>query len=260
MLDHESEIIFNRKLAPATFLMGLNSPAIAAQAAPGQFVMLRVAREKDPLLRRPFSICATREKALLLLLYRVVGRGTAMLARLPRGGRLSALGPLGRGFVLPQSAQKVLLAAGGIGLAPLTFLALALAGRAQELLIGCSSAAEALPLEELGLQNLPVSLATDDGTLGHRGPVTDLVAARLKEAAEDIATLYACGPLPMLKKVAALAGRHAVPCQVALETVMACGLGACRGCAVPSSEKPFYRHVCREGPVFSTADLDWENL
>jgi dihydroorotate dehydrogenase electron transfer subunit len=259
MLEQESEIIFNREMVPATFLMGLHSPALAAQAAPGQFVMLRVARESDPLLRRPFSICATRE-SLVLLLYRVAGRGTAMLARLPHGERLSALGPLGRGFVLPQSGQKVLLAAGGVGLAPLTFLALALDGRPRELLIGYPSAAESLPLEELGLQNLPVSLATDDGTLGHRGPVTDLVAARLEKAAQDIATLYACGPLPMLKKVAALAERHAVPCQVALETAMACGLGACQGCVVPSRDRPFYHRVCREGPVFSTADLDWENL
>ncbi|MGD8230011.1 MAG: hypothetical protein PVI20_19700, partial [Desulfobacteraceae bacterium] len=122
MFEHDAEIVFNKRIAPHSYLMGLRSSQVVGAARPGQFVMVRVRSGIDPLLRRPFSIAGTREGELLLILYRVVGRGTAIMAETREGKSLSLLGPLGKGFQLPKDNQASLLVAGGIGIAPLFFL------------------------------------------------------------------------------------------------------------------------------------------
>jgi dihydroorotate dehydrogenase electron transfer subunit len=250
-------VVRNEEVARDTFLMELEAPSIASAAKPGQFVMLRVSERPDPLLRRPFSICSTREGGTLLLLYRVVGRGTRILAETGPGGHLSLMGPLGHGFRVPGATQSSLMAAGGMGLAPLVFLA-GLAGEGRcTLMAGYGTAAEIIPLERVGAGGLHASVATEDGSAGHKGLVTELLEGALAETVGE--TVYACGPLPMLRRVAALCLERGVDCQVSLESFMACGLGACQGCAVKAGpeEGRTYLHVCGDGPVFRASAIDW---
>lgn len=264
MFEHYAEIVFNKKIAPQTYLMGLSSSQVVAAARPGQFVMIRVRSEIAPLLRRPFSIAGTKEGELLLILYRVVGIGTAIMAKTREGERLSLLGPLGKGFQLPKSNQTSLLVAGGIGIAPLFFLVQSMNSSSVHLMTGFGSADEIIGIDHLGDVSVGVSIATDDGTAGHGGPVTDLVEAFLIDSSpeKNALSIFACGPEPMLKKVAATALNKALPCQVSLEAVMACGLGACQGCAIKasSSENRAYYHVCVDGPVFPVTAIDWGSL
>jgi dihydroorotate dehydrogenase electron transfer subunit len=150
---------------------------------------------------------------------------------------------------------------GGIGIAPLFFLARAAVSNSV-FLAGYRSANEIVPVEQVGLNLTDISIATDDGTAGHTGFVTELLASHLSGSLEDYAKIFTCGPLPMLKRVAALAIERHIPCQVSLEANMACGLGACQGCAVKASKdsNKTYVHVCLEGPVFDIQSLDWESL
>lgn len=264
MFEHDAEIVFNKKIAPQTYLMGLSSSQVVAAARPGQFVMVRVRSGIAPLLRRPFSIAGTREGELLLILYRVVGIGTAIMAETREGERLSLLGPLGRGFDLPKSDQPSLLVAGGIGIAPLFFLIQNMNSGPGYLMTGFASADEIIGIDQMGDFPINVSIATDDGTAGHAGPVTDLMEAFLRDSSpeKNALSIFACGPEPMLKKVAATALNKALPCQVSLEAVMACGLGACQGCAIKASknESRAYYHVCADGPVFPVQSIDWDSL
>jgi dihydroorotate dehydrogenase electron transfer subunit len=257
IVEHRAEILSNDEVAPDTFLMRLRSPEIATRAAPGQFVMVRVGHGRDPLLRRPFSICGSRNEGTLLLLYRVVGKGTRILAETGTGRHLSLMGPLGHGFRAPGKGQSGLLVAGGMGLAPLVFLA-GLPGEGRcTLLTGYRTATEIISLERIGAKELEVSIATEDGSAGHKGLVTELLEDELAGTGGE--TVYTCGPMPMLRKVAALCLERGVDCQVSLESVMACGLGACQGCAVKAAPKEdrTYLHVCRDGPVFKASAIDW---
>ena len=264
MFEHDAEIVFNKKIAPHTYLMGLSSSQLVATSRPGQFVMVHVRSGIDPLLRRPFSIAGTKEGELLLILYRVVGKGTAIMAKTREGERLSLLGPLGRGFDLPKSNQASLLVAGGIGIAPLFFLIENMNSRAVHLMTGFASADEIIGIDQMGEFPIDVSIATDDGTAGHAGPVTDLMEAFLRDGSTEkkALSIFTCGPEPMLKKVAALALEKKLPCQASLEAAMACGLGACQGCAIKASknESRAYYHVCADGPVFPVAAIDWDSL
>jgi dihydroorotate dehydrogenase electron transfer subunit len=262
MFEQNAKIVFNKRLAPKTFLMALESPEVLAEARPGQFVMIRVTPGIDPLLRRPFSICGTRGDDLFLILYKVVGRGTAMMSKARRAEKLAVLGPLGREFDLPKRDCNSVLVAGGIGVAPLIFLAQAIDTGKIAFLAGYRSANEILPLEQFGLDAMETLISTDDGTAGHHGFVTELLENHLAGFSEDPSLIFSCGPLPMLDRVAELALKRKIPCQVSLETNMACGVGACQGCAVRASseENRTYFHVCQDGPVFDIQKLDWKAL
>jgi len=262
MIDKKSEIVFNREVSRDTFVMGIRSRDIVSQAIPGQFVMVRVGSCSDPLLRRPFSICNILKKDVFLILYRVVGRGTSLLSEAKKGEELSVLGPLGRGFDLPGEGHESVLTAGGIGIAPLIFLAQALDHNDMKFVVGYPSVRERVPLEEVGLTKTDISIATDDGSFGHKGPVTDLLEHSLLHHDKSLLKVFACGPLPMLKRVAELTTGRGVSCQVSLETTMACGVGARQGCAVkagPDAHQTYY-HVCRDGPIFDVRTLDWKAL
>jgi dihydroorotate dehydrogenase electron transfer subunit len=264
MLEHDAKIVSNKKIAPHTYLMGLRAPEMVAEAKPGQFVMVRVRSGTDPLLRRPFSIAGTREGEVLLILYRVVGKGTAIMAKTREGERLSLLGPLGKGFDLPKSTQASLLVAGGIGIAPLFFLIQNMNSRSSYLMMGFASADEIIGIDQMDDFPIDVSIATDDGTAGHAGPVTDLMEGFLRNGSPEkkALSIFTCGPEPMLKKVAALAVEKKLSCQASLEATMACGLGACQGCAIKASknESRAYYHVCADGPVFPVTAIDWDSL
>jgi len=261
MIEEQAGIVFNREVAPRTYHMGLRSPRITATARPGQFVMLRVTDGIDPLLRRPFSISRVETDGIFCLLYRVVGKGTEILSRSAKGRRLSVLGPLGSGFKLPPPEPRPLLVAGGMGIAPLIFLAQAIDKDSLAFLAGYRSAKEMIPAEKAGI-GPKISIATDDGTAGHRGPVTELLKEHAAGPGEPRAIVFACGPSAMLKEIVNLTTQWRIPCQVSLETSMACGVGACQGCAIKASsgeEKPYY-HVCQDGPVFDANAIDWKRL
>jgi dihydroorotate dehydrogenase electron transfer subunit len=260
MFEEQAKISFNHKVTPDTWLMGMRSASIAKAARPGQFVMIRVSQRIDPLLRRPFSICGT-EKDLFLVLYRIVGQGTAILAQTREGERLSVLGPLGKGFEPPASGSTVILVGGGIGVAPLFFLAQNLGKIKTEFMMGFASAKEILRLKHIKGPHIKISLSTDDGTRGHAGFVTDLLEKYIQKRGSggDTLSLFACGPKLMLKKVAQIASGNHLSCQVSLEASMSCGLGVCQGCAVKAFEtegRPYY-HVCKDGPVFEAKAIDW---
>jgi len=263
MFEREAVIIDHREVVPGVFLLTLRDPFIAKEAEPGQFVMVRVHAGLDPLLRRPFSICALAGEDAFRLLYRVVGRGTALLSEAVEGDALAVLGPLGSGFRIDAASGPALLVGGGMGVAPLFFLAQALFRTETPpftFLAGFPSAGEVVgPAEILG-SNLKLELATEDGSAGYAGFVTELLRDRLdSDGPGAFGSVYACGPGAMLARIAALTSERSISCQVSLEAAMACGLGACLGCAVhaaPGETASYYR-VCREGPVFDARILDW---
>ena len=264
MIEEHAEIAFNQRMNSNIWLMGLMSPGIAREARPGQFVMIRVRSGMDPLLRRPFSVCAVRDD-LFLVLYRVIGQGTSIMAEeLRERDRLPVLGPLGRGFELPRERKNILLVGGGIGVAPLVFLAETTKDRDLCFMMGFGSASGIITTEKVLSASVPIAISTDDGTAGHHGPVTDLLEQYVNQQGAQTGSVgvFACGPKPMLKKVAAMTTSLRVPCQVSLEASMACGLGACQGCAVKAAkeEERSYYHVCRDGPVFQAQAIDWDGF
>lgn len=262
VIDQECELVFNRQVARETFLMGLTSRKIASAVKPGQFVMIRILQGVDPLLRRPFSVCGTEGEDVFLILYKVVGKGTTILSRIDQGERLSVLGPLGKGFDPPGPGERPVLVAGGMGIAPLVSLSRSLDPANQAFLTGYRSYHEVVASDKVGLADMEISVATEDGSLGYKGIVTQLLEDYLSSPGGGSVSLFACGPLPMLKKIATLSIRRDIPCQISLETSMGCGLGACLGCAVRATAKQdrTYQYVCQDGPVFRVQSLNWDTL
>jgi dihydroorotate dehydrogenase electron transfer subunit len=218
--------------------------------APGQFVMLALdptGLTLDPLLPRPMAIFR-RDGDVVEVRYRVVGRGTALLARREPGDTIGVLGPLGRGF--PLTSGPATLIGGGTGIASLYELAAAIPGA--RVLLGGRSQVDVMALDAFRGLDVDLRITTEDGSLGHRGRVTELLDPRSDE------TLYACGPHGMLHAVHDVAQKAGVPCWVSLESPMACAVGICLGCAVATREG--FRYVCTHGPVFDAASLRWELL
>lgn len=221
---------------------------------PGQFVQIAV-DTPGVFLRRPISVNDVDVSANTLdLLVRRAGRGTAHLCDLRAGDRLNILLPLGNGFSTsaPEGEGRLLLVGGGVGVAPLLYLGRRLreAGMKPEFLLGARSATDLLRLTDFAEVG-PVHVSTEDGTMGERGFVT-----LHPVLSEPVAKIYCCGPAPMMKAVAAIARTKGVPCEVSLENMMACGLGACL-CCVENTVKGNVC-VCTEGPVFDTNMLNWE--
>jgi dihydroorotate dehydrogenase electron transfer subunit len=216
---------------------------------PGQFYMLRAAERwgggegERPFLPRAFSVLRTRGRELHFLI-EDVGPGTKRLCELEPGEELLLVGPLGNGFTPPRDGREPLLVGGGVGIAPLAIWQDELGGRTRALL-GFRDRAHAAGATLLGA---PV-VATDDGSVGHHGLVTDLLTEELDERIE----VYACGPPPMLEAVRAMCTERGVPAQLALESGMACGFGACFGCVVPTVDG--YVRLCVDGPVLSAQIL-----
>ncbi|MCS5695993.1 dihydroorotate dehydrogenase electron transfer subunit [Desulfofundulus thermocisternus] len=262
--DITARIIKQEQVGLGQYRMNLYAPEIASRAVPGQFVYIRCSSSLDPLLRRPLSIHGVnRERGELLLLYQVIGRGTSLLAAKRQGDQLPVMGPLGRGFTLPEPERRVILVGGGIGVAPLVFLGNELVRRKNPvlMLVGARSIHH-LPLGREGGNNIPfnVTVATDDGTCGYHGPVTDLLERAL--AGREVDMVYACGPGGMLRRTAMLLARYGLPGEFSLEERMGCGVGACLSCVCKTTgegERPFrYRRVCVEGPVFRADQLLWD--
>jgi len=246
----QGRVIANEPVNPSWRILWLSAPAVAQGAMPGQFAMLRCSDGLDPLLPRPLSYHRFRNvegERQIAFLYRPTGRGTSWLAQRQPGERIELFGPLGRGFAIKARARNLLLLAGGIGIASLVALAdEALArGRSVALLMGARTAQDLFPLHLLPPE-VEVALATDDGSAGYKGPVTDLLPSYLPWADQ----LFACGPAPMFAALAQLLRRlgSRKPTQILLEERMACGTGICYGCAVETRRG--VKLVCRDGPCF----------
>lgn len=266
-LDVVSKVLDNQSLGGGYFLTRLEASAIASSCLPGQFVMAGSTDSSELLLRRPFSIClrgrgAGGEFATVSLLYRVIGRGTAFLSRLSPGESAAILGPLGRGFSPPHAAETPVIVAGGVGIAAFPFFVeqLADSGRPPDLIYGGRTSEDLPMLDYLRPRVRSLVITTDDGSIGERALVTAPLERRLA-AGKSADRLYVCGPHAMMKATAAIASRHRTPCEVAMETPMACGYGVCVGCVVEvhhfEGEYGRYRRACVEGPVFDASEIRW---
>jgi NAD(P)H-flavin reductase len=219
---------------------------------PGQFYMLAAAErwgggdDERPFLPRAFSVMRRHGDGRLDFMLEAVGPGTERLAELGPGDGLWLLGPLGRGFAPPREGRRPLLVGGGVGTAPLAIWSDALDG--PQVLLGFRDAEHAAGATLID----GARVATDDGSVGHQGLVTDLLSAELGRDAH--AEVFACGPPPMLEAVRARCAELGVPAQLALESGMACGYGACFGCVVPT--RTGYLRLCVDGPVLDAGDLD----
>jgi dihydroorotate dehydrogenase electron transfer subunit len=246
------------------FTLVLEVPEDYAGVEAGQFVMLETTGGLEPYLRRAFSVADVSTGAggtRIELLAKVVGRGTRAMAGLAPGARRALLGPLGRAFTPPAPEQTVALVAGGVGSAPLLLLSRQLLARGVrfDFYYGGRTTRDLVRLPDF--EALAVAsggrliAATEDGSGGHHGRVTEALAVTL-DADGDRPRLYACGPMPMLAALARLATGRGLEGEAALETEMGCGFGACLGCAVPHVEGR-YALCCKEGPVFALDEVRW---
>ncbi len=257
-------IIENREAAPCHFLMKLELPLTFGSALPGQFVMIKTGPGEAPLLARPFSIygmAVLEEKIRLEILYRIAGKGTDLMSRLVEGNRVGVLGPLGKGFRIEPHLRKAALVAGGVGVAPLAFLSAALKRRAgaceATCYIGARTGSALVGLERIEASCRELKVATDDGSRGFHGMVTALFEGDLGLFEGEDAAVFVCGPRPMMRAMAGLAEGRSLRCQASLEERMACGMGACLGCAVKGKSIPGFLRVCTDGPVFDIQEIDW---
>ena len=240
------------------YRLTLDCPAVAEGAKPGQFVMIRTGIGKDPLLRRPFSIHQTSGEGKIQIYFKVVGRGTEILSQVKEKETLSVFGPLGRGYRL-NSASPTVIVGGGLGIAPLLFLAKENCNLKKDcqhdlIILGARERNELEPLlDDFHQVGISLLTATDDGSLGHHGNVLEILEAMQLPTG---CTVYGCGPEPMLAGLSSLCSARGVPCQVSVESVMACGMGACLGCSRQASDAS-YTHVCLNGPVYDAEDLQW---
>ena len=279
-----AELVDSRQILPGQWVQSFHAPELAIGSRAGQFVHVRTGDYSGLVLRRPFSInTADPATGIVTLHFRTVGRGTEWLTRTREGDRLDMLGPLGRPFEVDPRSRHLLLIAGGLGIAGIRMLAdeAVRDGRQVVILFGAQSASLVYPSSLLP-DEVEYVVATDDGSLGHDGFVTELVTDY--EAWADQA--FACGPHPMLKRLAALAagrrerlgvatlgrkrggGKHdplgstaarrKAFLQVSMEQTMGCAVGACLGCIVMGVDGP--QRVCREGPVFAAEEIAWESI
>ena len=272
-----AELLDSREFLPGQFLQTYDAPQLAAGARAGQFVHVRTPDYSGLVLRRPFSINTfDRSSGQITIHFRVTGVGTAWLARMAAGESVEMLGPLGRAFKVEPKSRHLLLVAGGLGMAGVRSLAdeALAAGRQVTMLFGAAIAAEVYPSTLLP-DEVEYAVATDDGSFGHHGYVTELVAEYETWADQ----CFACGPHGMLAALAALArGRDArlgvarlggrggrggrgsrkrAWLQVSMEQNMGCAVGACLGCVIMGVDGPV--RVCREGPVFGSEEIAWES-
>lgn len=249
MLQTLSSVSEVKILAPNIFQLTIDCPAIAESVGPGQFINIKVARSYEPLLRRPFSVYHVSGRNVSII-FNVIGEGTSLLSSKKAGDELDLLGPLGCTFGVGGAYETAVLVGGGLGVAPLPLLAAQLKRqpRVVTTYLGARTANQIVPQY---LENIHV--ATDDGSAGFHGTVVDLVRDHLVQKRYPAPKLFACGPNGMLRSLAAVAAETGTPCEVSLESAMACGIGICQGCPVEQmgGEKK-YALVCKEGTIFDT--------
>ena len=255
MTQDFAPVISNTEVMPGVYLIWLESPRIASEAKPGQFVMVRC--REATLLRRPLST-HQRVGSKIALLFEVVGKGTAWLSQRKAGDDVDIFGPLGNGYTIHPTSHNLLLVAGGIGIAPLCLLAqqAVVQGCSVRLLLGAPTATKLYP-KHLLPPEAELMTTTEDGISGRKGMITDL----LPEFTAWADQVFTCGPVPMYrdmvlrKQELRLEGKSV---QVSLEVRMGCGRGVCYGCTI--KQKNGLKQVCKDGPVFNLEDILWDEL
>ena len=259
--DLPTEVVSNELIAENHYLLRCSCPAIAASALPGQFIHVLIPQGSGLLLRRPFTIY-TVEGEEITMLYQLIGEGTNVLSSLKRGDLIRVLGPLGNTFEISPVPNPAIIVGGGAGIASLMLLAVAL--REEDVhalgLVGSMNEGRLLSVADLKSIGIETHIATDDGSVGHRGYVTELLTHILETYELQQPIIYACGPDGMLRAVTKIALDYRVPTQLAMENRMGCALGVCLGC-VCKVQMPGggfeYQRVCTEGPVFNAEDIIW---
>ena len=292
MVQMKAPVLVHRRIAKDHFLMRLKAPLIAQRAIAGQFIHLSCLAEtkrgltprgQTPLLlRRPFSLLDVNPAAGTIdFIYKIVGKGTTVLAEALVGSKLDLLGPLGRPFAVPSKLKSAYLVGGGVGIPPLYLLAKeilrkqkGLAAEEIQVFLGARTKEWVICARMFRALGGEVRVATDDGTLGFQGSVVDLVEEHLRMLSSrkrtsdsrfrgnDNGMLYICGPTPMMAAAAAVAREHKLQAQVSLEERMGCAMGCCMGCVVEVTTEPAASHarfqrVCTEGPVFPAGEIAW---
>lgn len=266
------------QVARDTFRLRFDAPTIAENIIPGQFVMLRLAGTSDPLIGRALAMYDVGEdgagrRVSIDVVFIKKGKLTTAVAEAPRGAKLDVWGPLGNGFSTTE-AETLLVAVGGIGQTPMLALAAEALGRrrfgrsgrpvgyaARAIMVYGARCGDLLACTDaFSATGMDLRLCTDDGSVGRRGRVPELVAAVIDETGTEGVRIISCGPEIMMEKVAAVAADHAVPCEVSLETPMACGIGICFSCVarVRQADGQWdYKRTCVEGPIFDAARIVW---
>lgn len=257
----KAKLLKKEELKPGIFKFSVQADEILKTAKPGNFIEIKVNDDIEPFLRRPISIHnMDRENGILEFIFQEKGKGTKILSARKEGELIDIIGPLGFGTFKYSSFENLAIIGGGIGVFPLYELA------------KCANAENKNVNTYLGFRNKDLVvledefrkvsdnliLTTDDGSYAQKGFAIDFLKKDIEEGKID--SIYACGPLPMLRAVRELAIEKNIPCQISLEEKMACGLGVCLGCAVKTAtspkEAPEYWHVCKAGPVFQAKDVE----
>ena len=264
------EILENEEIQEDCFLMKVKTAPSFQNPLPGQFVMIRIAGLNDPFLSRPISIYSfsrNENDCVIELLYRVVGKGTQIMAGLIEDSQVEINGPLGNGFEISDVKKNIVFIAGGIGIAPLSLLIEVLCRRtdcspsAMTVYLGFQRDSAVVGLDKMKKLCRDTNVCTDDGTMGEKGFVTQIFQKDMKKFSPDNTSIFACGPKEMLKSLAKILKKSKFNCQVSLEERMACGTGACMGCAVAVKDDKGaldYKRVCADGPVFNLQNIIWE--
>ncbi|MBU0634745.1 MAG: dihydroorotate dehydrogenase electron transfer subunit [Candidatus Omnitrophica bacterium] len=281
LYQKQAFIVENKQIAPAVYKLKADIPGLAGHLKAGQFLHLRIGESYDPLLRRPFSVYKIENqkgngRKLICIIYKVIGRGTKILSQKTKGELLNVLGPLGNGFDFIGTGLKnrpVFLVAGGMGVAPLFFLASMMIKKTKPdfkknviIFIGSPNRQELVLTKEFDELGFKIQLSTDDGSRGFKGYVCELLENYLKK--KKVFPLrpyvYACGPNNMLKALDALAGKYRLDGQISVDKMMGCGVGACLGCVVKvkdncNGQEAKYKRICKDGPVFKINEIIWED-
>jgi dihydroorotate dehydrogenase electron transfer subunit len=267
MLMSSGEILTHKKYGEHFHSLTIVAPEIGERVAPGQFVNIACDSNRSFILRRPFSVYRVHKRgawaATIEIVFDVRGPGTRFLSELRAHSVVQLIGPCGHGFELPRERSHCLLVGGGIGAAPLFFLAdeLRNEGHRVDVVLGARSIHHLLNAIDVRRLASVYRITTEDGSMGERGRVTDVMQAMIQRCSSDI--VFACGPHPMLAAVARVCTENEVPVQVAVEELMACGYGVCMTCVLPvfadgrSSGEVEYARACTEGPVFDGTSIVW---
>jgi len=245
----------NKLLEDNISIVDIYVPGFRGDAEPGQFVMLKVNSYYDPFLRRPYSIFECSKEQIKILV-KSVGKGSNLLVEKKRYEKIEVFGPLGTGFTLKDNRYPVLIA-GGIGLAPLWFLAKKLKYNRQKFnFIFGERTASQLGDKVLNSFGKYVTLATDDGSRGFRGTASSVLPHIIESIPHKDITMYACGPVNMLQDIVRFSKKSKIPAYISLEERMACGIGVCLGCSVKKRGEKFFLRVCKDGPVFNSEEVE----
>jgi dihydroorotate dehydrogenase electron transfer subunit len=251
-----AKVISNSEVMPGVSLIWLESPQIASTAKPGQFIMLQCG--EDNLLRRPLSIHNVDDnRSSLAVLFSIVGKGTKWLSQRQPGENIDILGPLGNGYSINPASRNLLLVGGGIGIAPLPFLArTAIDNKCDVTILMGASTTEQICPDYLLPDGVDCIITTNDGSAGEKGMLTD--SFRGFAAFTTANQIFTCGPSPMYRAMAQMPELKGKPVQVSLEVRMGCGFGLCYGCTVKT--KTGSKQICKDGPVFELDEILWDEL